>query len=56
MKNNSERCIVVGGGIWQSKQNGKVYSPEGLSPTICAGCHSGVEPLVIEYEEDSDIS
>lgn len=47
----SLKCIVVGQ-IWKSQQNGMVYDPRGLSPTICVGHHSGVEPKIIEYEKD----
>lgn len=28
-----------------------VYDPEGISPCICVGHHSGVEPKIIEYED-----
>lgn len=45
------QCLIVGA-IWKSSQNGQVYDPRGVSPTICAGCHSGVEPKIIVYEED----
>lgn len=38
------------GRIYKSKQNGNVYNPEGISPCICVGHHSGVEPKIIEYE------
>lgn len=38
--------------IWRSKQNGMVYSTDGLAPCICVGQHSGVEPKIIEYEKD----
>ena len=43
------QCLVVGQ-VWKSKQNGKVYNPEGLCPCICAGNHAGVEPKIIVYE------
>lgn len=43
------RCLIVGQ-IWKSKQNGKVYSPEGIAPCICVGNHAGVEPKIIVYE------
>ena len=42
-------CRIVGQ-IWRSRQNGMVYDPEGISPTICVGHHAGVEPKIIEYE------
>ncbi len=37
--------------IYRSEQNGWVYETDGLSPTIMVGCHSGVAPMIIEYEE-----
>lgn len=37
--------------IYKSEQNGWVYDVNGLSPTIMVGCHSGVAPVIIEYEE-----
>lgn len=43
------RCIVIGK-IWKSRQNGMVYDPQGLAPTICCGHHAGVEPKIIVYE------
>jgi hypothetical protein len=45
------KCLIVGY-VWKSNQNGAVYDPRGIAPTICAGCHSGVEPKIIVYEED----
>jgi len=36
--------------IWRSQQNGWVYDPEGLSPCLGVGHHSGVEPKIIEYD------
>lgn len=45
------RCLVVGQ-IWRSRQNGMVYDPDGISPCICVGQHSGVEPKIIVYEKD----
>lgn len=44
------RCIVTGW-IWRSRQNGIVYDPEGIAPTLMVGHHSGVEPKIIEYEK-----
>lgn len=44
-------CIVIGK-IWKSEQNGLVYNPDGLSPCLTVGCHSGVEPKIIVYEKD----
>ncbi len=43
-------CRIVGK-VWKSKQNGMVYDPDGISPCICVGHHSGVEPKIIEYED-----
>lgn len=46
--------IEIIGQIWKSLANGMVYSPEGLSPTLVVGCHSGVEPKIIYIEEDEE--
>ena len=43
-------CRIVGQ-VWQSKQNGKVYDPDGVAPCLCVGHHAGVEPKIIEYEQ-----
>ena len=45
--------IITIGYIWKSQQNGAVYDVEGLSPCISCGCHSGVEPKIMEirYEQ-----
>ena len=51
--NNVIRCIVVGF-IYKSQQNGQVYDPNGVAPTICVGHHAGVEPRIIVYEDDQD--
>lgn len=40
--------VKVVGQCWKSSQNGKVYDTEGVSPTILSGCHSGVEPKIME--------
>ena len=40
------------GKIWKSDVNGLVYWWGGVSPTICVGCHSGVEPK-ITYIQDT---
>jgi hypothetical protein len=50
---NDERVIVVGQ-CWQSSQNGQVYDPRGLSPTLVVGHHAGVEPKIIVYEDEQD--
>lgn len=47
--------IDIIGQIWKSLANGMVYSPDGLSPTLCCGAHSGVEPKIILIEEDEDL-
>jgi len=38
--------------IWRSQQNGWVYDPDGISPCLGVGQHSGVEPKIIEYAQD----
>lgn len=38
--------VKVMGKCWESSQNGLVYDPNGLSPTIVCGSHSGVEPKI----------
>lgn len=43
------QCLIAGQ-VWKSKQNGKVYDPDGIAPCICVGHHAGVEPKIIEYE------
>lgn len=40
--------VIVVGQVWRSSQNGMVYDPRGVSPTICVGHHAGVEPKIIE--------
>ena len=46
----SDRIEVVGY-VYSSKQNGGVYSPNGIAPCLGVGCHSGVEPkLRVIYE------
>ena len=40
--------------IWKSHQNGWVYDPQGLCPTLTVGQHSGVEPKIIVYEQTED--
>ena len=34
--------------IWKSEANGWVYHRGGVSPTLCCGQHSGVQPKTIE--------
>lgn len=36
--------------VWRSRQNGMVYDPNGISPCLSVGDHSGCEPKIIEYE------
>lgn len=40
--------VKVVGQCWKSLQNGMVYDTEGISPIILSGCHSGVEPKIME--------
>lgn len=44
--------VIVVGQVWRSSQNGMVYDPRGVSLTICAGHHAGVEPRIIVYEDE----
>ena len=44
--------VIIVGQVWRSSQNGQVYDPRGVSPTICAGHHAGVEPKIIVYEDE----
>jgi len=46
--------VIVVGQVWRSSQNGQVYDPRGVSPTICVGHHAGVEPKIIVYEDEQD--
>lgn len=39
--------------VWKSEANGWVYDPDGIAPCICVGNHSGVEPKIIEYEQQA---
>ena len=45
--------VVIIGYVYKSQQNGAVYDVGGVSPCLCAGCHSGVEPRILEivYEQ-----
>lgn len=45
--------VLTIGQIWKSRQNGMVYDPEGISPCLCVGNHSGVSPKIIEYKKDT---
>lgn len=36
------------GKIWKSEANGWVYHRGGVSPTLCVGQHSGVQPKINE--------
>jgi len=42
--------VWIVGRVWKSSQNGMVYNPDGISPCLCVGNHSGVEPKIIVYE------
>ena len=44
--------VIIVGQVWRSSQNGQVYDPRGVSPTICVGHHAGVEPKIIVYEDE----
>ena len=50
----TELFNIVSTGNWASPQRGRIYSKEGLSPTLCCGAHSGVEPKIIIIYEDTD--
>ena len=50
---NDTQCIVIGY-VRRSSQNGAVYDPRGVAPTICLGQHSGVEPKIIVYDEENN--
>lgn len=45
--------VVIIGYVYKSQQNGAVYDVGGVSPCLCVGCHSGVEPRILEivYEQ-----
>lgn len=49
--------ILKVGNVWKSQMNGAVYDLEGISPTILCGCHSGVEPKILDimYEQRFEI-
>lgn len=47
MKMRTDR-IIIEGFVWNSQQNGAVYDVGGVSPCLCVGCHSGVEPRILE--------
>lgn len=40
--------IIPIGKIWKSEANGWVYHRGGVSPTLCIGQHSGVQPKINE--------
>lgn len=47
----TEKIIRLGS--WSnSRANGGVYSVDGISPTLCVGCHSGVEPKILIVKDD----
>ena len=43
----SPSSIIPIGKIWKSESNGYVYHKNGLSPTLCCGQHSGVQPKIL---------
>jgi hypothetical protein len=45
--------IIIEGFVWKSQQNGGVFNPEGISPAVCCGAHTGCQPKIIEYEDGS---
>ena len=52
MKKRTDR-IIIEGFVWKSQQNGGVFNPEGISPAVCCGAHTGCQPKIIEYEDKS---
>lgn len=48
-----QSSIVIEGWVYASRQNGVVVSPDGLSPCLGVGCHSGVETkILLKYESE----
>lgn len=45
--------IITLGQVYKSQQNGSVYDVAGISPCLACGCHSGVEPKILEIEYES---
>lgn len=43
--------IYTIGKIWKSEANGGVYHTGGVSPALCCGAHSGVQPKIVVYED-----
>lgn len=44
--------IIIEGYIRKSQQNGGVFNPVGICPTITCGQHGGCEPKIIVNERD----
>ena len=42
--------IITLGQVYKSQQNGSVYDVAGIAPCLACGCHSGVEPKILEIE------
>ena len=47
--------VIIDGYVWKSQQNGALYNPNGVAPTLVCGNHAGVEPKImeIEYEDNN---
>ena len=52
MNNVIELFNIVTTGNWQSPQRGRIYSVEGVSPALntCGG--GGLEPKIVEIDEN----
>jgi DNA (cytosine-5)-methyltransferase 1 len=51
-QNRNTDIIRVGQASSDGSQSGMVYSPEGLSPTICAGCHGyAMGNIIVKHKE-----
>lgn len=47
--------IKILGYVWKSQQNGAVYDSGGVSPFLACGCHSGVEPKILDIKYERDL-
>ena len=47
--------IKILGYCWKSQMNGAVYDVCGISPCVTYGCHSGVEPKILDIKYEGDI-
>lgn len=47
--------IKILGYCWKSQMNGAVYDVGGVSPTLCCGKHSGVEPKILDVRYERDL-